>query len=213
MRGIRTAPGSDEGVTTLVLRGLPPCLSREHFIQDLDQRGFWSLYDFVYLPKDFNTKRCKGYAFVNFRRQEDARRFARTYDGAPSCGPLPGQEHSAYASACAPAAPASSASAAAGSLHVGVARLQGFQQNVEAFLGKRRHWTRDMRNLPLIFVSPEHEGLQLSPDLLPDSVLGALPPQLRKQLGKAAPVEHGPARGRLCVRSRSQQLRAPDPLC
>jgi hypothetical protein len=68
-----------DAVTTLMLKNIPNNCSREQFLDLLDTHGFRGLYDFVYLPLDFNRgalkgRRCfnKGYAFVNIMSVEKA---------------------------------------------------------------------------------------------------------------------------------------------
>jgi len=67
--------------TTMMLRDIPPMLSREMLINLLDQLGFWGTYDFVYIPVDHSTRRGFGYAFVNFSLPETALHFRRHFEG------------------------------------------------------------------------------------------------------------------------------------
>jgi len=43
--------------------------------------GFKGTYDFFYLPMDFKSMACFGYAFINFLLPEDARRFIQHFNG------------------------------------------------------------------------------------------------------------------------------------
>eukprot|EP00928_Gymnodinium_smaydae_P096560 TRINITY_DN8559_c0_g1_i1.p1 TRINITY_DN8559_c0_g1~~TRINITY_DN8559_c0_g1_i1.p1 ORF type:complete len:431 (+),score=54.56 TRINITY_DN8559_c0_g1_i1:86-1294(+) len=53
--------------TTVVLQNLPNSYSRDIVMEMLDKEGFAGLYDWVYLPMDYETMACFGYAFLNFR--------------------------------------------------------------------------------------------------------------------------------------------------
>jgi hypothetical protein len=55
-------PGEE---TTVMLRNVPNGYTRGMLIELLDQQGFSSRYDFVYLPMDFRNGVNLGYAFVN----------------------------------------------------------------------------------------------------------------------------------------------------
>merc|ERR1712019_66359 len=46
-----------------------------------DTEGFAGQYDFVYLPIDFETRACLGYAFINMTSSSAAMRFWRVFDG------------------------------------------------------------------------------------------------------------------------------------
>jgi RNA recognition motif-containing protein len=67
--------------TTVMLRNLPCPFLREDLIKAMDAKGFAGLYNFVYLPTDFQTQKSKGYAFVNFVSEEEVQRFMVAFDG------------------------------------------------------------------------------------------------------------------------------------
>jgi hypothetical protein len=52
--------------TTVMLRNIPNRYDRNALLALLDEQGFATLYDFVYLPMDFRNGVSLGYAFVNF---------------------------------------------------------------------------------------------------------------------------------------------------
>jgi len=58
--------------TTVMMRNIPYCFTREMLWALLDSKGFNSHYDFVYLPTDFYSQQSLGYAFINFLSHEDA---------------------------------------------------------------------------------------------------------------------------------------------
>lgn len=59
-------PHFDGQETTVMLRNLPRNYDRIALLKLLDGHGFHCLYDFVYLPRDFQNGANLGYAFVNF---------------------------------------------------------------------------------------------------------------------------------------------------
>merc|ERR1740127_314551 len=67
--------------TTVMLRNLPNNYSRAMFLSMLDSEGFSGAYDFVYLPIDFCSRACLGYAFVNLLDASIVPNFWQTFDG------------------------------------------------------------------------------------------------------------------------------------
>jgi len=67
--------------TTVMLRNLPNNYTRRMLLELIDSEGFAGLYDFVYLPIDFNSQAGLGYAFVNLLSPLDAQRFWKHFDG------------------------------------------------------------------------------------------------------------------------------------
>lgn len=67
--------------TTVILRNLPCAFLREDLIKKMDAKGFAGLYNFVYLPVDFETEMGMGYAFVNMITTEEVKRFMLAFNG------------------------------------------------------------------------------------------------------------------------------------
>eukprot|EP00929_Paragymnodinium_shiwhaense_P052483 TRINITY_DN26293_c2_g1_i1.p1 TRINITY_DN26293_c2_g1~~TRINITY_DN26293_c2_g1_i1.p1 ORF type:complete len:508 (-),score=124.15 TRINITY_DN26293_c2_g1_i1:76-1599(-) len=84
--------GEAAGRTTVMLKNMPNNYSRQMLLELLDSHGFKCRYDFVYLPMDFNTRACLGYAFVNLVNCEEALRFWRTFDNFSSWV-IPSRKH------------------------------------------------------------------------------------------------------------------------
>jgi len=70
--------------TTLMVRNVPNNYSREQFLALLNKMGLSGLYDFVYLPVDFQTGAGLGYGFVNAVDSYAATRVKRALDGFSS---------------------------------------------------------------------------------------------------------------------------------
>merc|ERR1719265_718137 len=67
--------------TTVMLRNVPNCYNRMMLLELLDAEGFAQQYDFLYLPIDFSTRSCLGYAFINLTHAAHVQRFWRTFMG------------------------------------------------------------------------------------------------------------------------------------
>jgi len=78
----KEAPFPDaEGRTTVMLRNLPNNYTRDMLLELIDSLGFQGQYDFLYLPIDFQTQACLGYAFVNMVDSGIVPAFWRAFDG------------------------------------------------------------------------------------------------------------------------------------
>jgi hypothetical protein len=77
----KSLAGVDDERTTVMLRNLPNNYSRGMLLDLINSEGFKGEYDFLYLPIDFTTKACFGYAFVNLVTHEAATRFRAAFDG------------------------------------------------------------------------------------------------------------------------------------
>jgi len=66
-------------VTTLMIRNLPPDLTQTELLGKMNSTGLTGLFDFCYVPRCFESKENKGYAFVNFVTPDSARKFALTW--------------------------------------------------------------------------------------------------------------------------------------
>lgn len=67
--------------TTVMLRNLPGNFSRDALTDVLDQEGFKSRYDFVYLPMNFKKGTLFGYALVNLLTPVDAWEAKEHFEG------------------------------------------------------------------------------------------------------------------------------------
>ncbi|CAK0892104.1 unnamed protein product [Prorocentrum cordatum] len=76
-----------EGQTTVMLRGLPGSYSREQLVRLLDARGYSGLFNFVYLPVNFESSQAAGYAFINWTRADIAESFKESFEGL-TCHPF-----------------------------------------------------------------------------------------------------------------------------
>jgi hypothetical protein len=68
--------------TTIVMRSIPNDYTRAMLMDLMDVEGFRGLYDFLYLPIDFESQATNcGYSFVNFVDSEVASRFFDCFSG------------------------------------------------------------------------------------------------------------------------------------
>jgi len=72
---------TEDALTTVMLRNLPNNYSRAMVLAMLNDEGFGGLYDFVYLPIDFKSRACLGYAFVNMVTSDAAAALWRHFNG------------------------------------------------------------------------------------------------------------------------------------
>jgi len=70
-----------EASTSVMLWNLPNNYSRAIFLGMLDKEGFAGHYDFVYLPIDFTSHACLGYAVINLVDPALIPGFWNTFDG------------------------------------------------------------------------------------------------------------------------------------
>ena len=66
--------------TTVMLRNIPNKYTQKMLVEHLDDRGFFGVYDFLYLPIDFRNKCNVGYAFINFLDNESLERFKNMFN-------------------------------------------------------------------------------------------------------------------------------------
>lgn len=68
-----------EGFTTAMMRNLPCGMTRSSLTRMLDKAGFTGKYDFLYMPIDFHTTLCMGYAFVNMVSEAEFLRLMKVF--------------------------------------------------------------------------------------------------------------------------------------
>jgi len=68
---------------TVMVRNIPNRYIAEELLADMLQAGIVEgTFDFFYLPMDFQTKRNRGYGFINFPDVHIAEQFARMFHGS-----------------------------------------------------------------------------------------------------------------------------------
>jgi len=88
-----SAPASsadaDQLKTTLMLRNLGAEVTTEVLVEELRRFGMDGRVDFAHAWRDFKTKSCKGYAYVNFFDPADARNLREMWHGRRELGGIP----------------------------------------------------------------------------------------------------------------------------
>jgi hypothetical protein len=73
----------EETQTTMMLRNIPPTVSKFELVTALESAGYGSwTYDFLHFPFSLSTKQNVGYAFINFRSNHVANKFADAWNGS-----------------------------------------------------------------------------------------------------------------------------------
>ena len=76
-----SAPGELCFPTTVMLRKLPLSCTQQALRHLLDENGFESLYDFLYVPQKMLSHMSFGYAFINFVSVEVVKSFREHFEG------------------------------------------------------------------------------------------------------------------------------------
>merc|ERR1719316_1102399 len=64
-----------------MVRNIPSRYTVEEFVSEMLNKDFRGLFDYLYMPMDFKTKRNKGYAFVNLVSPANALEFFQEFNG------------------------------------------------------------------------------------------------------------------------------------
>merc|ERR1712070_104116 len=67
--------------STVMIRNMPNNYTRDMLLELVDSMGFVGLYDFAYLPVDFQSQAGLGYAFINFVSVADAQLCFTRFEG------------------------------------------------------------------------------------------------------------------------------------
>eukprot|EP00933_Yihiella_yeosuensis_P046696 TRINITY_DN42280_c0_g1_i1.p1 TRINITY_DN42280_c0_g1~~TRINITY_DN42280_c0_g1_i1.p1 ORF type:complete len:324 (-),score=58.91 TRINITY_DN42280_c0_g1_i1:120-998(-) len=68
-----------KAITTLMIRNIPNRYTQRELIAELEDLGFASSFDFLYIPLDKGTMSNVGYAFVNFIHEEWAQKCLQAF--------------------------------------------------------------------------------------------------------------------------------------
>lgn len=71
----------DGSETTVMLRNIPNKYTQSNLLDVIAMKGFFTSYDFFYLPVDFKNGCNMGYAFINFSSHEIAVNFMNEFKG------------------------------------------------------------------------------------------------------------------------------------
>lgn len=69
------------GCTTVMVQQLPHQCTQSQLEQELIDKGFGGLYDYLYMPVDSRNRYNRGFGFVNFTAAEYAEKFYDTFHG------------------------------------------------------------------------------------------------------------------------------------
>lgn len=73
--------GSESEHTTIIMKEIPAEFTRTMLLKLLNNKGFGGFYNFVYIPRSFETQAAYGYAFINFTCSPSATRFRDCFQG------------------------------------------------------------------------------------------------------------------------------------
>ena len=118
-------------VTTMMIRGVPQCMTQNDLMQELNISGFAQFYNFCYLPQDVGRRQHKGYGFVNFVNTWTAQLF-----------------RSAWANRM-----LATSSGRSQPVDIVPSFVQGLRANMNKWCGPRTHSIRDPGQKP--FLSPQ----------------------------------------------------------
>jgi len=138
-----------EGTTSVMVRNIPNRYTTEEILEELVHSGFAGGFDFFYLPIDFETKKNKGYFFLNLCTPNLAQVFKEVFSW---------HNFSRYKSNKVP--------------EVSAATTQGFESNVWKYLQQSSSRINNPWFKPMIFLPSELPELwhchPLSLDVLPE---------------------------------------------
>merc|ERR1712196_378163 len=69
--------------TMQMLRNVPKSITRDQ-LMDAVNKDFKGLYDFLYIPDDASEGGNRGFAFLNFKANEQAEKFAEKFNDTPA---------------------------------------------------------------------------------------------------------------------------------
>jgi len=139
-----------EGTTSVMVRNIPNRYTTEEILEELVHSGFAGGFDFFYLPIDFETKKNKGYFFLNLCTPDLAQVFKEAFSW---------HNFSRYKSNKVP--------------EVSAATTQGFESNVWKYLQQSSSRINNPWFKPMIFLPSEElpevwHCHPLSLDVLPE---------------------------------------------
>lgn len=83
LKTLNEVAAPQNGITTLMLRGIPCRFSQESLAALIDESGFKDKFNFFYLPRDGKRSANLGYAFINFIDEQSAESFVASFQGVP----------------------------------------------------------------------------------------------------------------------------------